>query len=477
MHASNREQADVTESAPTGAARASLAVVIPALNERENLELLLPALRVALARLAVPAEVVVVDGASSDGTAAVVEALGARVVQQRQEGYGGALLAGFSATSAPWILTMDADLSHRCEFLPDLWKRRADADIIIASRYAPGGRAVMGWVRGLFSRALNRSFGWALGLPIRDLSSGFRMYHRSVVEAHPFAARDFDALEEILIRAHNAGHRIVEVPFRYMPRRNGDSHVRFVRLARAFLATFVRMWRLRNSASAPDYDWRAFDSPLWLQRAWQRRRHGTVLGLLDDHTPVLDVGCGSSHIIVDLPDAVGLDFAHAKLRWLRSRHGPLVQGTLTRLPFPAASFGTVICSQLIEHLPDMPNVLGELDRVLAPGGSLILGTPDYGRLLWRAIEWCYGKLLPDAYAGEHITHFARRGLAARLRAMGFDVERYRYVFGCEMIFKARKPREAALPRRGDTGPRPATAYTPHAAPLRRDRPRRAATGS
>jgi hypothetical protein len=245
---------------------------------------------------------------------------------------------------------MDADLSHRCEFLADLWRRRVDADIIIASRYTPGGHAAMGLVRGLFSRALNRSFAWALGLPIRDLSSGFRLYQRAVVEAHPFAARDFDALEEILIRAHNAGHRIVEVPFRYMPRRNGQSHVRFVRFARAFLATFVRMWRLRNSASAPDYDWRAFDSPLWLQRAWQRRRHRTILGLLDHNTEVLDVGCGSSHIIVDLPDAVGLDIAHAKLRWLRSRHRPLVQGTLERLPFAAASFGTVICSQLIEHL-------------------------------------------------------------------------------------------------------------------------------
>jgi dolichol-phosphate mannosyltransferase len=473
----NVEPNNVKTSATGGASLASLAVVIPALNERENLELLLPPLRAALARLAVPVEVVVVDGDSGDGTAEVVELHGARIVQQHDQGYGGALLTGFAATSAPWILTMDADLSHRCEFLADLWKRRADGDIIIASRYVPGGEAAMGWLRGLLSRVLNRSFGWALALPIRDLSSGFRLYHRSVVEAYPFAARDFDALEEILIRAHNAGHRIVEVPFHYMPRRNGDSHVRFLRFARAFLVTFVRMWRLRNSASAADYDWRAFDSPVWLQRIWQRRRHRTVLELLEDRASVLDVGCGSSHIIVDLPAAVGLDIAHAKLRWLRPRHSPLVQATVQRLPFRGDSFGTVICSQLIEHLPDGPGILEELDRVLAPGGTLILGTPDYGRPLWWVVEWFYGKLLPDAYAVEHVTRFTRRRLARRLGELGYEILDCRYVCSCEMIFKARKPLAVAAHPPADIGRRLATGYSDPGDRVRQALPGRAATGS
>jgi len=461
--------------APEAAPQESLAVVVPALDERPNLELLLPALRAALARLAVPFEIVVVDGGSTDGTADVAARHGARVVRQRERGYGGALLAGFAATSASWVLTMDADLSHRWEFLADLWCRRGEADIVIASRYVAGGEAIVGWARGLLSRLLNRTFAWALALPIRDLSSGFRMYRRSVVEGAAFAARDFDALEEIVIRAHNAGHRVVEVPFSYMPRRNGTSHVRFARFALAFLATFVRMWRLRNSASAADYDWRAFDSPVWLQRRWQRSRHRAVLGLVEESGSVLDVGCGSSHIIADLPAAVGLDVNHAKLRWLHPRHRPLVQASATVLPFADGSFRTVICSQVVEHLPDSDALWRELGRVVAPGGCLILGTPDYGRPLWHAIEWAYGVLLPDAYAGEHITHYTRRGLARRLAELGFEVERCRYVCSCEMIFKARKPR-GPLPCQG-SGRRGATACTPPAARSAPARRARAATGS
>jgi dolichol-phosphate mannosyltransferase len=456
-------------------ARESVAVVIPALDERANLDLLLPALRAELGLLGVSFEIVVVDGGSADGTAGAAEAHGARVLRQRERGYGGALLAGFAGTSARWVLTMDADLSHGCEFLTALWRRRTEGDIVIASRYVPGGEAVVGRARGVLSRALNRAFAWALALPIRDLSSGYRLYNRTVLEGAHFSARDFDALEEIVIRAYNAGHRVVEVPFRYAPRRNGSSHVRFLRFGRAFARTFVRMWRLRNSTAAADYDWRAFDSPVWLQRAWQRRRHRAVLGLVEGGGRILDVGCGSSRIIVDLPDAVGLDVAHAKLRWLRARHGPLVQATAERLPFADASFAAVICSQLVEHLPDTAALWGELARVVAPGGVLVLGTPDYARPLWRAIEWIYGKILPDAYAGEHITRYTRRALIHRLAELGFDVEARRYVFSCELVLKARRLHPAVL--LPGTDRRGATARTARAGRPPRDRRDRAATGS
>ena len=77
--------------------------------------------------------------------------------------------------------------------------------------------------------------------------------------------------------------------------------------------------------------------------------------------------------------------------------------------------------------------------MLEPGGVLVLGTPDYGRPLWHVLEWIYGKILPDAYAHEHITHFTRQSLLARLRGMGYEVLDCRYVGFCEMIVKARKP--------------------------------------
>src|SRR5947199_6199997 len=102
-----------------------LAVVIPAWNERENIELLLPALREVIAGLGLTAEIVVADGGSRDGTAEAAQRRGARVVVQNEPGYGSALLAGFAATSAPYIVTMDAHFSRRPVFVERSWPRSA----------------------------------------------------------------------------------------------------------------------------------------------------------------------------------------------------------------------------------------------------------------------------------------------------------------------------------------------------------------
>src|SRR5438445_6703901 len=419
-----------------------LAVVIPAWNERENIELLLPALKELIVDLGLTAESIVADGGSRDGTAEAAQRRGARVVVQKEPGYGSALLAGFAATSAPYIVTMDADLSHRPVFLEEFWGRRDEAEVLIASRYVLSGRADTSWFRRLLIHILNRTYSRVLSFPLRDLSSGFRMYHRDVLMGLTLVARDFDMLEEILIRAHAEGWRILEIPFHYMSRGSGRSHVRLFKFGWAFAKTLVRMWRLRNSVASADYDHRAFDSPIRLQRYWQRTRHRIVLGFLEDRKSVLDIGCGSGRIIQDLPDAVGLDILRPKLRWLKPRHRLLVQASCDRLPFRTGSFASVINSEVNEHIPDSPDIWSEMCRVLRPGGILVLGTPDYGRWLWWVLEWIYGKVLPGGYADEHITHFTNEELTTRLRAAGYEILDCQYVGFCEMILQARKPEEA-----------------------------------
>ncbi|HEX9108031.1 MAG TPA: glycosyltransferase, partial [Longimicrobiales bacterium] len=161
-------------------------------------------------------------------------------------GYGGALLAGFAATSAPWIVTMDADLSHPPTFIGDFWRRRGEAELLIASRFVPGGEAETSAFRLILSRVLNGTFRVILSLPVHDLSSGFRCYRREMLEGlHP-AARDFDFLQEVLIRLHNGGARILEIPFHYRPRGAGRSHARLLRFGWAYAKTLARMWRLRR---------------------------------------------------------------------------------------------------------------------------------------------------------------------------------------------------------------------------------------
>lgn len=406
-------------------------MVVPALNERENLELLLPALHDTFSRLGVRAEVIVVDGGSRDGTAEAARTQGATVVQQQERGYGGALIAGFAAARAPFVITMDADLSHRPLFIQEFWARRHDAHMLIASRYIPGGTAEMGRFRRLLSRVLNVVYSRVLVLPLQDLSSGFRMYRRDILADLRLRSRDFDVLEEILIKIYNQGWRILEVPFRYMPRGAGRSHARLIKFGWAYLKTLARMLRLRHTRDAGDYDLLASRSLIPMLRYWHRSRTRTLLSLLEDRRGVLNAGCGSSHAIFELPDAVGSDSVPSKLRWLSQRRERLVQASGAVLPFRDSSFSSVICSEEISS-----PVLAEMRRVLRPGGVLVVNAPDHSRRAWRWFERTFIKIVPDRRPTRESTVDQVTGL---LRKEGFILAECRYVLRSEMVLKARKP--------------------------------------
>ncbi len=224
-----------------------LAVVIPVLNERENLEILLTSLKDEIQGLGLTSEIIIADGGSRDGSQEIARQMGARVVTQTEPGYGGALLIGFASTRAPYVMTMDADLSHPPVFLKDFWQQRREADMIIASRYVDGGKADMGKFRRVLSKILNVTYSRVLDLPLADLSSGYRMYSQDVLAKLDLQARDFDVLEEILVRVHLLGGRIKEVPFHYKARNSGKSHAKLLKFGWAYSKTLVRMRRLRNS--------------------------------------------------------------------------------------------------------------------------------------------------------------------------------------------------------------------------------------
>ncbi len=424
---------DPTPTDPT------LSVVIPAWSEEHNLGKLLPRLRVVLdATLPGPSEIVV---ALPPGHPAgpVVERLGARAVHAPAPGYGAALNAGLAAATGEAVVTMDADFSHHPEFIRTLWLRRDEGEVLIASRYVSGAVATMPLTRRLLSRALNRVYRTTLALPYQDLSSGFRMYSRRVLDdLGPVSADGLDALQEILVKAFSQGWKIVEVPMYYrQPRRWTGG--RLAELSLGYLRTLGRLLSLRNSVKAADYDHRAYDSWIPLQRAWQRDRFRIIRGMVDGSVRVLDIGCGSSRILQSLPQAVGLDMQIRKLRWLRAPGRQLVQGSLSELPFPDGTFDAVICSEVIEHIAREDVDLSDMVRALAPGGILVLGTPDYGRWTWRTLEAMYKKVFPQGYATEHINPYTRAELRAEIERMGLVVLDVQYVFRSEMIFKAHKP--------------------------------------
>jgi dolichol-phosphate mannosyltransferase len=417
-----------------------LSVVIPAADDGASLALILPELRGVLDALQVSYEILVVTTTADAGTRSAVEAAGGEIIAPADPGYGGALTAGFARARGEYILTMDADISDRPAFVEDLWRRRADAEVTIASRYVRGGRANMPPGRRVLSRALNWLSAHGLSVPIRDLSSGFRLYKSAVLRQQTHTTLDFDILQQIVVRAYADGWRVQEVPFVYTPREQGSSHRRAPTVAAASLRTLPELWMLRNSILAADYDDRAHDSRIFLQRYWQRARYRHVTELIAGQGPVLDVGCGSSRIIGVLPrGSVGVDILLRKLRYSRKFGRALVHGSAFSLPFGDHSFPCVLCSQVIEHVPKESPILDELCRVLAPGGRLVLGTPDYNHWEWVITERLYG-MVPGGYADEHIAHYSYEELDALFRQRGFALEGSRYILRGELIMAFRKPR-------------------------------------
>jgi dolichol-phosphate mannosyltransferase len=216
----------------TNAAEPRLLVVVPTYDERRNLSRVLSRLRAAVPA----ADVLVVDDASPDGTGRVADELSAADPQvhvlhrPRKQGLGPAYLAGFGwglARGYDAFAEMDADGSHAPEQLPDLLAALDGADVVLGSRWVPGG-AVVDWPRRreVLSRGGNAYARLLLRLPVRDATGGFRIYRRKVLESVALgdvASAGYCFQVDLLWRAWRAGFRIVEVPITFVERTAGVS--------------------------------------------------------------------------------------------------------------------------------------------------------------------------------------------------------------------------------------------------------------
>jgi len=247
-------------SAATGVARPTLhnaTVVVPTFNEFENLGRLLPEL------LALPdqVKVIVIDDASPDGTGALADTF-ARDYAERvmvvhrpgKLGLGTAYRAGFRTAGergADCVLTMDADFSHNPKHISAMLARLASADLVIGSRYVPGGAAVDSpAARRLLSHSANLVSRSALGLKARDVTAGFRAYRQGLLAALPLDevfSSGYSFLIETLYLIERAGWEVAEVPIQFYDRTTGTSKISRREIARA-MYTVLRLAGRRVTA-------------------------------------------------------------------------------------------------------------------------------------------------------------------------------------------------------------------------------------
>lgn len=221
-----------------------ISVVIPVLNEAGSLPGLLPHLGSFLESMNVTFEVIVVDGGSTDGTLDVARGAGATVLIQRETGFGAAIREGIGRAHGQYVITMDGDGSHDPKYIPSLVEAAGSADIVIASRYVPGGGAICSWFRNALSRILNWGLRNFLSLPIRDISGGFRLYRKSIFDEVQFSGKDFSIQAEIAAKAHTRGFTITEIPFEYHPRAHGISKARIWKYGWSFVKAAFSLRKL-----------------------------------------------------------------------------------------------------------------------------------------------------------------------------------------------------------------------------------------
>jgi len=227
--------------------------VLPTYNEKDNLR----PITEAILATEPEASVLIVDDNSPDGTGAIADQLAAErpnvavLHREAKQGLGRAYVDGFcnvSARGAGIVIQMDADFSHPVRFLPDLLEPilAGRADVVLGSRYVPGGviprwspiRRFISKGGGLFARTVLR-------LPYRDLTGGFKAMRISVLQAI-----DLDAVHaggyafqiEMTYRAHRLGARIVEVPITFEERREGSSKMSKAIVLEAFKVVVALRW-------------------------------------------------------------------------------------------------------------------------------------------------------------------------------------------------------------------------------------------
>jgi dolichol-phosphate mannosyltransferase len=225
---------------------------LPTYDERENLAPMIDAVLAAVPQV----DVLVIDDNSPDGTGLLADEIAAREPRVKvlhragKEGLGRAYLAGFAwalARDYGLVLEMDCDFSHDPRYLPGMLAAAEEADLVLGSRYVKGGGTVdWGLLRKLISRGGSFYARTILGLPVRDLTGGFKCFRREVLEAIDLATVECTGYAfqiELTYRAVRRGFQVREIPIVFADRRVGHSKMS----RRIVLEAIRKVWSIRLS--------------------------------------------------------------------------------------------------------------------------------------------------------------------------------------------------------------------------------------
>lgn len=477
-------------------------IVIPVLNEKENLKVLLPGL------LSPNCEIIVCDNGSKDGTQRLVEDAQSSFGFKLSKGSGtvvDAVLRGMKLVSCDRIIVMDGDLSHDFQVVPKMAKALDEYDMVIGSRYTRGGCSRDTFLNRFISRGFNL-LSYPLAPKVKDRASGFFGIRQGLADTP--IRNTVKPMLEYLVRANPTS--VVEIPYTFQPRTRGKAKLgkpimkslvdlgflylqkfnRFIKyccvggigtlvvLATTYLFTEVAgLWYMFSVVAGAfaaaiwnftghrfityarekahlecDYEWKSWYKGNPLQKWWKHRIGSLTKEYLGNPGSLLDVGCGSSPVInLFHCTRIGIDRDQKKLDFIGRYSGAeFLQYDLdvdTNLnPVWGQYFDAVICNNFLEHIHNPEGVVGSISRVLKPGGKAVLTVPNSGNPFTEVVEWLYGKMMPGGYQVEHCCKFTPRYLDKLCRGQGLGLVKRKAVF-TDMVCLYEKVEDVKCPGR------------------------------
>ena len=225
-------------------------IVIPTYNESDTIESLIS----EVLKIQPDADILIVDDNSPDGTGRLIDRLSGRDSRVRclhrllKEGIGPAYIEGFKKAMSEgyrYILQMDADFSHNPKYIQELFSLAKTYDVVIGSRYTKGG-GIENWgiIRRLISRFGSVYAKLVLGIPVSDLTGGFKCFKRQVLEQiglDDIASKGYAFQIEMTFRAHRKGFRVKEFPIIFSDRRAGQTKMS----GAIFLEAAINVWKFK----------------------------------------------------------------------------------------------------------------------------------------------------------------------------------------------------------------------------------------
>lgn len=457
-------------------------IVIPTINEKENLKVLLPKL------INPNCEIIIVDDGSTDGTKELVGGIrGVKLVEGDRGGLTSAILRGIKETSSEVVVVMDGDGQHRSEDIQRLLRPIFEGyDLVVGSRYIENG-ASPGFT---FKRKFISRIACLLSYPfltrIKDNTSGFFAVRKGLIGN---IRKDIPKiLLEVLVKGNYYTYK--EVPITFSKRIYGISKFYSKRTVVAFakqvlslyvskylrlglfgaiavlttalifagtyiLTEFMGLWYMLSMLLASavglllrfslekvlvfpgqkepkeaDYEWNAWYKGNPIQKYWKRKIGKIIVSFSGKPDRILDLGCGSSPLLNSYHcEGVGIDSNEEKIRFMRSRAPESIRyevGDIRKVQ-AGKEFDLVIISEVLEHLSNPEELLSRVSSVLAKDGKLVIATPDYSKLLWRIAE----EFTP--YKEEHRFRFTRESLEKICFGYGLKPIKHKYVFGCDLV--------------------------------------------